>query len=210
MSPEYCHLGLWMAQSGRAGPDCVDAIRLGPMSTDGGRPVADLVGVEVAYGVITAAIGGLTDVDAGGSTRLPGWTRGHLLTHIARNADGLARMAHGARSNVIEQQYPDGVEGRERDIEAGAHRPAMELRADVATSHDALLLAWLAMPDDGWDREGLALAGITPVRDTVLWRWRELWVHLVDLDIGFGPELLPSDYRRRDAVWLTAHVRETW
>ena len=56
----------------------------------GMRPNQDLAGVEVAFGLLAVRIDGLTEDQARGLSRLPGWTRGHLLTHIARNADGLA------------------------------------------------------------------------------------------------------------------------
>jgi hypothetical protein len=31
---------------------------------------------------------GLSDVQVAGPSLLPGWTRGHVLTHLARNAEG--------------------------------------------------------------------------------------------------------------------------
>ena len=84
------------------------------------------------------------------------------------------------------------------------------LLADVHESHRTLVQTWNLIADDEWDRLGDALAGPTAVRETVLWRWREVLVHLVDLDVGFDPDQLPDDYRERDAVWLAEHVRESW
>ena len=36
------------------------------------------------------------DVDPTQASRLPGWTVGHVLTHLARNADALRNMIEGA------------------------------------------------------------------------------------------------------------------
>ena len=47
---------------------------------------------------LIASIGGLTDADARGPSLLPGWTRGHVLTHLARNADGGTRLLGWART----------------------------------------------------------------------------------------------------------------
>ena len=51
---------------------------------------------------------------------LPEWTRGHVLTHIARNADSFVRVLEAARRGEVVTQYEGGVAGRNADIEAGA------------------------------------------------------------------------------------------
>ena len=53
---------------------------------------------------------------------LPGWTRGHVLTHIARNADSFVRVLEAARQGEVVTQYEGGVAGRNAAIEAGATR----------------------------------------------------------------------------------------
>src|SRR5512140_1663775 len=66
-----------------------------------------------------------------------GWTRGHVLTHLARNADGLAALVRSAVDGTGETMYPS-AEARDTDIEAGADRSAAELCADVEQSAHAL------------------------------------------------------------------------
>jgi maleylpyruvate isomerase len=180
------------------------------MPADAGRPDGDLAGVDVAFGHLANAISGLTEDGARGPTLLPGWTRGHLLTHIARNADSQRTMVDGALRHEVVQQYPGGDEQRSSDIDAGAGRPVDVLRADVHTSQQSLVDAWAEMPDDAWERLTGARAGDRPVRAGVLSRWRELSVHLVDLDVGFRPGQLPTAYRERDAAWLAEHRADTW
>lgn len=49
---------------------------------------------------LIAGVGGLTDAGARGSSLLPGWSRGHVLTHLARNAEGGVRLLGWARTGV--------------------------------------------------------------------------------------------------------------
>ena len=152
---------------------------------------------------VSVAVADLTDDDARGPSRLPGWSRGHLLTHLARNADGISNMVEGAIAGVERDMYPGGAEGREADIDAGADRPARELIADFTEASAALDDAFRRMPDDAWERVGITIAyGPVKIRRVVGSRRRELLVHLVDLDLGVAPADLPDDYLTGDAEWL--------
>ncbi len=175
----------------------------------GGRPVEDLARVDAAFALLTGATNGMREADARGRSRLPGWTRGHVLTHLARNADGQRRMVEGALRDEVLDQYPGGDAQRSADIEAGAERPVAELLADVAVTQGALVDAWGQMPDGAWDRLTRARAATRPVRDGVLSRWREVSVHLVDLDVGVDAAQLPADYLTHDAAWI-ARYRPGW
>src|ERR671912_1751085 len=62
-----------------------------------------------------------------------GWTRGHVLTHVARNADGLAALIRSAVEGTGETMYAS-EETRDADIEAGADRSPAELVEDVEQS----------------------------------------------------------------------------
>src|SRR4051794_26244694 len=66
-----------------------------------------------------------------------GWTRGHVLTHVARNADGLAALVRSAVDGTGETMYTS-PQDRDADIDAGADRPAAELLADVEDTARAL------------------------------------------------------------------------
>src|SRR5580704_15569337 len=74
-----------------------------------------------------------TDDQARAPSQLPDWSRGHVLTHLARNADGLRNLLVWARTGVETPQYPS-VQARNDGIEAGAGRRAAELAADIAES----------------------------------------------------------------------------
>src|SRR3954466_15583104 len=64
-----------------------------------------------------------------------GWSRGHVLAHVARNADALVRVCDVALTGAADTMYDD-VESRDADIERDAHRTAadhlLDLRASAA------------------------------------------------------------------------------
>lgn len=155
------------------------------------------------------AIAGMTDAQARQPSLLPGWTRGHVLTHYARSADGVRGCAESAARGEPAVQYPHGLDGRARDIELGAGRSATELVTDVSNSQAALMAVWSTLPDDAWDAIAQVPAGERTIAELVPVRRRELLVHLVDLDTGVVPADLPRDYLDADAVWL-AEFRPDW
>ena len=161
---------------------------------------------------VAVVVSDLTNDQARAQSVLPGWSRGHVLTHLARNADGIRNMVEGAIVGEERAMYPDGAAGRAADIDAGADRRARELVADFTETSAALEDAWRRMPDDAWDRLGVTIAfGPTKVRTMLSGRRRELLVHLVDLDLGVTPADLPDDFLTGDAEWLREHRgASTW
>src|SRR5919206_1227017 len=87
--------------------------------------------VHFSHGRVVSTLSGLTDTAARRPSLLPGWTVGHVATHLARNADSHVRLLEAARRGEVADQYPGGAAQREAEIEAGAGRPAAELVADV-------------------------------------------------------------------------------
>jgi maleylpyruvate isomerase len=145
----------------------------------------DLVGAHGAQQVLGRSLVSLTDAQARADSLLPGWTVGHVLTHLARNADSHVRMFEGASCGEVRAQYPGGFEQRTADIEAGAGRPASALVDDVLASSARLRDAWFAMDEESWRGEGSVVEGIWPVADLPFRRWREVEVHHADLGLAF-------------------------
>jgi maleylpyruvate isomerase len=114
---------------------------------------------------------------------LPGWTRAHVLTHLARNADGISATLGGALRGEIVARYPEGPEGRNRDVETGASRHVAELLADLRESADRLDRMFAAVAHaDGWQ---LTTESGRPASTWVAARWREVEIHRVDLAGGY-------------------------
>lgn len=154
-------------------------------------------GAKQAHTRLSASLESLTDAAARQPSLLPTWTRGHVLTHLARNADGQRRMLEGALRGELVAQYPGGAESRAAEIEAGAHRPARDLVDDVATSAETLFALWERMPQEAWVRPTLAIVGERPAWRSIWARWRETEIHHVDLDLGYAPRDWPTDFVSR-------------
>lgn len=130
----------------------------------------------------------LTDDDVRRPSLLPGWTRGHVATHLARGGNALRNLLDGQPAYVSPQ-------ARKADIEAGAGRTAAELAADVRASAAAFRETALALPDDGWTRV-LTVDGVGsfPASQVLTRRLVELELHHVDLDAGYRSTDWPTTF----------------
>jgi maleylpyruvate isomerase len=139
-------------------------------------------------------------------SHLPDWSVGHVLTHLARNADSFTGVIGAlGRGENTPQQYPSG-EARNADIEAGAGRPATVLVDDVRSSIWRLEAAWSQLGD--WTGHFAAGGGGhgRPVAELPYRRWCEVEVHHADLGLGYEFADWPSDFvrlelRRLEMQW---------
>lgn len=135
----------------------------------------------------------LSDADMSEPSLLRGWTRGHVLTHLARGSDALGGTLAGTLRGEVVPLYPDGDTGRSRDIDAGAGRGAAEIVADVRESFERLDVVLGAVHQaDAWDR--LADRGLSNA-ELLVSRWCEVEIHRVDAGLA-----TPAD-------WPVAFVR---
>jgi maleylpyruvate isomerase len=150
--------------------------------------------IDVASARVLATAAGISDQQAREPSSLPGWSRGHVLTHLSRNADGLRNLLIWARTGVVTPQYPS-VEARNEEIEAGAGRPARELVVDFADSATAFGAEAARLRDADWAAEVRGIRGAAHPAWYTLWRrLSELEIHHVDLDAGYRPADWPADF----------------
>jgi maleylpyruvate isomerase len=136
----------------------------------------------------------LSDTQAREPSLLPGWSRGHVLTHIARNADGMVNLLHWARTGTQTPMYTS-AQSRAADIEAGAGRPAAGLATDVRDSAAGFAAAAASMPDDAWTAQVRALNGPPfPALGVLERRLSEVEIHHVDVAAGYSPGDWPEDF----------------
>jgi maleylpyruvate isomerase len=167
---------------------------------DAGRQ-RDIARVGEAHAALVAhleAMAGGPGADPALPSALPGWTRGHVLTHIARNADSFVRVLEAARRGAATTQYEGGVEGRNTEIEAGSRRDWGSLVADVRSS--AWRLDEMFVSQDRWDLAMTNPAGESvPHSELPARRLREVVVHHADLgDDGYTAADWPADYVREE------------
>jgi maleylpyruvate isomerase len=172
---------------------------MAPMDSTDDLVAASTEGARTAQRRLLDHVAAVTDDQVRGPSNLPGWTVGHVLTHIARNADSFTRMMRAVIAGDVVSQYADGVAGRAAGIEAGAARSARELIEDVATSNTALEATWSDMTPAAWQGNGRT-AGDTvwPCASMPFHRWREVEVHHVDLGLGYTSADWPDDYVRAE------------
>jgi maleylpyruvate isomerase len=152
----------------------------------GAQPTADIVGAKAAHDALRATLSAIRDGDISRPSRLPGWTIGHVLTHLARNADGHCNMFAGAAARAVYAQYPGGAAQRADEIEGGSRRRAAEIVADVEQTMTALEACWDDATDEMW-RSGRcrSFSGEMDIAIQPFRRWREVEIHHYDLGMAF-------------------------
>ncbi|MGW0907757.1 maleylpyruvate isomerase family mycothiol-dependent enzyme [Streptomyces sp. NPDC002853] len=157
--------------------------------------VRDLASVRDATDRLLTAATKLNNDSTAEPSRLPGWTRGHVLAHLARNADALVNVLAGRPMYV-------SADARDNDIERDAPRPLAEQLVDVRESAERFAAAG-TIPAD-WSRTVELRNGVTDSASRVPFRrWVEVELHHVDLGIGYEVEDLPEEFVQREIAFLT-------
>ena len=154
----------------------------------------DLASVRDATDRLLTAAAKLDNASVAEPSRLPGWTRGHVLAHLARNADALVNVLEGR------PMYVTG-EARDSDIERDAPRPLDVQLADLRDTAARFQAAGSAPAD--WSRTVELRNGVTDSASRVPFRrWVEVELHHVDLGIGYELEDLPAEFVERETDFL--------
>jgi len=151
---------------------------------------ADIDEVVAAQTNLVGHLRSLDPVDPATPSRLPDWTVGHVLTHLARQADSVMSMLAGL------PQYPEGRAGRAADIEAGATRSWEVLVDDVADT--ATTVADALSTETNWTGTVESIAGDRPRSMLPFLRQREVEVHRTDIGLGYEFADLPVRYLRKE------------
>jgi maleylpyruvate isomerase len=155
------------------------------------EPTAMLLALRASTADLLQALNAAnwSDDDLRAESLCAGWTRGHVLTHIARNADAIADTLSGAVRGEIVERYPGGTPARNAAIADGAERPFAAQVADVRESAERLDRVFGAVTEAGaWDR----VTDEDELAAHWAWaRWREVEIHRVDLASDYGPDRWP-------------------
>ena len=171
------------------------------MSESEQRKIANLLNEHVAgcasaHQRLLASLENLTDAQCRQDSLLPNWSRGHVLTHLARNADSHVNLLQSAVRGEVGKQYPS-IEKRNADIESGSSRNASELVVDLRVSIYGLEAAWASANEKVWSGQGRGLSGnVIEMFSIVFMRWREVELHHADLNIGLNYDDMTSLYVR--------------
>lgn len=151
----------------------------------------------------------LTDEQCREPSLLPKWSRGHVLSHLARNAESHVHLFECAARGEIAEQYPGGPVARENGIQSRANDSARDLVAALRASIYSLEGAWARASAVAWQGAGRQASGnVIQMADIVFLRWREAVIHVTDLDVGVGPDAWPALYvrlelDRQEKLWAS-------
>jgi maleylpyruvate isomerase len=185
-------------------------------------PAAVLEQIDAATEHLLRTAVRFTDADVRAPSLLPNWSRGHVLTHLARNADGGRHLLTWARTGVETPEYPS-VAAREEQIQTGAGRGADALTADLRDSAAQFAAEYRQMTTAAWNRTVRWTRGQErPAARAADSRLCEVLVHHVDLDTGYTPAQWPADFvhamlgrvaasfsARADAPAMRLHATDT-
>jgi maleylpyruvate isomerase len=176
------------------------------------QPLADQIDFASQRLLGTARI--IDDSDLRAPSLLPGWTRAHVLAHLARGADALRNLMIGVRTGQPTPAYASPT-GREADIEAGARQPRGDLLADVAAADNAFRTVSRQLPDEAWATEISWVPGLDPfpARELLVRRLVEIELHHVDLGAGYTAADWPDSFlvlRVPEPLRTQREERRTW
>jgi maleylpyruvate isomerase len=157
--------------------------------TSAPQHVADLL-VDAAQR-LTRTVDRLHEDDWSAPSLLPGWTRAHVVAHLALNAEGMARALRGvvAGDTGDDQRRAmyDSDEKRDSDIAGLATADPTELRDRLLAGTSEFNDAMAAVPASGWEGRIERTPGGRTMPTATLpgMRLREVEIHHVDLDAGY-------------------------
>jgi maleylpyruvate isomerase len=136
----------------------------------------------------------ITEPDLRAASLLPGWTRAHVLAHVARGADAMRHLLVGVRSGQDRSAYAR-AEAWQADIEYRAGLRPRELADDLAGSAMALRTVARQLPDERW-RHPVLIPGSAPfpAADLLIRRLVEVELHHCDLGAGYAPADWPPAF----------------
>jgi maleylpyruvate isomerase len=144
------------------------------------------------------ALTGLAERDLQAPSLLPRWSRAHVVTHLARQADALTRALTAVLNGEEAWMYSSQTV-RDEDIDKGATRSADELREDAEASADRFREVARRLEPQHLDAPISRLPGgptFMTAAETTGKRWSELEIHHADLGLDYTPADWPVEFSR--------------
>jgi len=152
------------------------------------KPTANIDGCFDAHRRLEQVATTLVPSQLGEDSALDGWTRGHVLAHLVLNAEAMKRRIEAALEGKLIEQYAGGADGRAAAIDELSRLDPLELLPLVGSSAQQLDATFNTIPTHVWSQPVRTVSGGThPIALLPFRRWREVEVHMVDIDVGVGP-----------------------
>ena len=148
---------------------------------------------------LTRTVDGFHGDDWRTASLLPGWTRAHVVAHLALNAEGVTRVIRALVGDEPSDEPPtmyDSDERRDSDILDLGERDPGEIRDRLLGGTTVLHDAFAAVPEDGWGGRVERTPGgrSLPVSALPSMRVREIEIHHVDLGADYTTAGWPEPF----------------
>lgn len=117
----------------------------------------------------------------------------------------MSRCSKVRSSGDTREQYPGGRTAAEAETEAWSQRGAGELCAFLRDGFTALERSWDRLPGEAWTRRGVSSAGARSMAEFVERHLRDVFVHHVDLGVGYDARDWPPAFVNTE---LTKRLRD--
>lgn len=126
---------------------------------------------------------------------LPGWSRAHVVAHLALNAEGLAGALEGLTTSEQVAMYPSN-EARTAGIHELGQEPTSDIRERLFAATQRLRDAMGLLTADQWAASinRLPEGPVWPVADLVEARQREVEIHHADLGLDYTHRDWPTEF----------------
>lgn len=158
--------------------------------------------------LVAAEIADLDDATMTRPSLVPGWTRKHVVGHLAFNAEALGNLVRWAATGAETPMYASPAQ-RGHDIARAGSFTAAELVERFDRSATELEQAMDQLTCAQWDAQVVTAQGRTVPATELPWlRAREVCVHAADLGLGVGFAELPPDFLQalREDILATRHL----
>jgi len=155
----------------------------------------DVSGLDASATALNRTVDALGTDELAAPSLLPGWTRGHVVAHVALNGDALAGVLDAVLRGEPVAMY-ESNDRRDADIDelASAEQPELLDRLLAATTRFSDALE--AMDEEAWHGTFTRTPGAEqlPVASVPAMRRRELEIHHADLGTFYGRADWPQDF----------------
>jgi maleylpyruvate isomerase len=155
----------------------------------------DLSGLETSATALIRTVDALGAEELAAPSLLPGWTRAHVVAHLALNGTALAGVMDAVLREEPVAMY-ESDEQRDTDIEELAGADQADLLDSLLAATTQFLDAAQAMDDKAWTGTFSRTPGTDPVpaSDIPRMRRREIEIHHVDLGAVYAQQDWPQDF----------------
>lgn len=144
---------------------------------------------------LVRTVDGFADEDWATPSLLPGWSRAHVVAHLALNGEALRDVLKGVVEAEPVPMY-ESQEKRDSDIEELAGADPADLRGRLLAVLTTFQDAMRALPESAWAGRFERTPGgqELPLQALPLMRVREIEIHHADLGAGYTPDQWPSTF----------------